>query len=76
MFLLQLFPSPKSFFVQTSDDFNVIREEQFILVYSGNFTFLDTEAMGVRDRKFFINRLYNQKNEEKKAIEKANKGRK
>lgn len=48
-----------------------IVQQQFDLVYVGNFSYQDTENMSPHERKTFYSLLAEQKREEREAIEAA-----
>lgn len=53
------------------DTWNNIVEQQFFLVYQGNFTYEDTEELAVFERRTLFDLLRFTKDEEKKAREEA-----
>jgi hypothetical protein len=66
--------SPRTFFGLTDDYIENVYEQFFFLKYSGGWSFSEAYNLPVGLRKWFIQRLIKQLENEKEAIEKASSG--
>lgn len=62
-----------TFFGLSDEYIENVYEQFFALKYHGGWSFIEAYNLPVRIRKWFLNRLIKQKEDEKEAIEKANK---
>jgi len=68
---LPFFQSQQNFFGLNSDYQKVVYEELFSLKYHGNFSLFESYNLPVSLRRWFIQRLIKQKNDEAREIEKS-----
>jgi len=71
-----IYQSTFASFGLTSSYQEVIYEELFALKYHGGFSLFESYSIPVGLRKWFIQRLIRQKEDEKEAMEKAKKSNK
>lgn len=67
----RFFRSQQNFFGLNSDYQKVVYEELFSLKYHGNFSLFESYNLPVSLRRWFIQRLIKQKNDEAREIEKS-----
>jgi hypothetical protein len=66
--------SPRTFFGLTGEYMEAIYEQFFFLKYAGGWSFSEAYNLPVGLRKWFVERLARQLQDEKEAIEQASKG--